>query len=115
MARCRHGFELSRVECPAGCGGIDKPQHLVTKVANPRVKVERNTKRPPGRFTDEQLREALTDAPNVAAVAKRLASHFVPVRDRAKAVPELWALYRAARERGLSCRVRPTASRRSGV
>lgn len=113
MARCKHGFELSSVVCPAGCGGVEKRQNLVARVEKPRAMVERLPRRRSAAFTDEQLRAALIDAPSATEVAKRLGSHFAIVKARAEAVPELKALYRLARDRGRSSRdrSRPTGWR----
>ncbi len=110
MARCKHGFELTRVACQAGCGGIEKKQRLVARIERPRAVAERMPRRKSAPFTDEQLRAALIDAPSATAVAKRLNTHFALVKARAEAVPELRALYRLARDRGRSSqdRCRPT-------
>lgn len=115
MARCRHGLELTRVVCEGGCGGVRKKQNQVTRVEKPRLVPEKVDRRAPSPFTDDQLREALVDAPSASEVAKRLGSHFGIVKARAKAVPELWALYRIARDRGQSSRDRHRpATRRAG-
>lgn len=113
MARCKHGFELATVVCPVGCGGVEKKQNQVARVEKPRAVVERMDRRKPKPFTDEQLRAALIDAPSATDVAKRLGTHFALVKARAKAVPELWELYRIARDRGRSSRdrCRPSAWR----
>ncbi len=115
MARCKHGFELTTVVCQAGCGGVEKTQRQVARVAKPRVVVERMDRRKPESFTDEQLRAALVDAQSATEVAKRLRTHFALVKARAEAVPELWELYRIARDRGRSSRdrSRPNAWRRA--
>ncbi len=115
MARCKHKFELSVVVCPAGCGGVEKTQRQVTRIAKPRVVVERMDRRKPLPFTDEQLRAALVDAQSATEVAKRLRTHFGIVKARAEAVPELLELYRIARDRGRSSRdrSRPNAWRRA--
>lgn len=91
MARCRHLFELTKVECPQGCGGPEKQDRKPPRVAKPRART----------FTDEQLRAALTDAPSVREAMHRLGSaHWRSVRARAKSVPDIWKLFQAAKVRG---------------
>lgn len=99
MARCRHGFELSRVSCPSGCGGADMKQHLI---GNGRV-VEEEPKKPrkAGPVTDAQIEQALTGASSVRAARERICMDDQDFKTRCQAVPKLAELYAAAKARGL--------------
>jgi hypothetical protein len=94
--RCRHGFCLDTVACPAGCGGTDKSRH----VAAPRVNPDKLERQYSQSFTDDQLRTVLTTAPSINAAGRTLCAQAHIIRDRARKTPELWKLFSAAAKRG---------------
>lgn len=111
MARCKHLFELTAVVCPLGCGGTRKQQQQVgTGQRLPESRKERRVNAASRPFTDEQLATVLESAPSLRTAAGRLGCSLTTLNVRAKATPELKALYLSTAQRG-----RETSRRAQGV
>jgi hypothetical protein len=101
MARCKHGFELSSVVCPSGCGGTRKQQQQVAKGKRlPEAAKEARVKAPNSSFTDERLLEVLASAPTARAAAGRLGCSLTTLQTRVKKTRQLREAYAACRDRG---------------
>jgi hypothetical protein len=76
MARCSHGFELTQVECPMGCGVVSKSERRPYRVA----------------LTDDLIADALAKTTSLKTAAKLLGCSHEGVRGRVKKSPRLQAL-----------------------
>lgn len=101
MSSCPHGFELTQVSCPAGCGGTSLRQSAIGtgRAQKPEPKSPRRNF---AALTDQEIELALTDATSVREEREKLSVQDIKFLARCRAVPKLWALYEAAKARGLS-------------
>lgn len=113
MARCRHGFEITQVRCPTGCGGPKRTERRAGNGSAGLEGPERQRRNPAPDVTDEEIAAVLSSAPSVKGAMSKLGCSWQFISERVEeGSKELRAAYGAARERGYRTRVPPMGRRR---
>lgn len=98
MPRCRHGFELSMVACPVGCGGKTAQLQSLKRIHG----AEPEPLRYPGRkVTADEIADALASAPSVRHAREKLGISEASLLKHVRASAKLRQLYDDAKARGM--------------